>query len=203
ELFDPANRRFRYPFINCTKCGPRYTIIDDIPYDRSASTMRNFRLCFECAREYAEPRDRRFHAQPNACPTCGPSIQGSTITTAARALRDGHIVALRGIGGFQLLVDARNPDAVARLRRRKHREEKPFAVMMPSIDAARAHVTLSDAEEKLLESPAAPIVLLKPVANPLARNVAHHSPYLGVMLPYSPLHHLLMRECEWPIVATS
>ena len=203
ELFDPANRRFRYPFINCTKCGPRYTIIDDIPYDRSASTMCNFRLCPECAREYSEPQDRRFHAQPNACPTCGPRIQASTVATAAQALREGRIVALRGIGGFQLLVDARNPDAVARLRRRKHREEKPFAVMMPSTDAARAYVTISDAEEKLLESPAAPIVLLKPTANPLTWNVAHQSPYLGVMLPYSPLHHLLMRECGFPVVATS
>lgn len=203
ELFDPTNRRFHYPFINCTKCGPRYTIINDIPYDRSASAMRKFKLCTECEREYCEPRDRRFHVQPNACPTCGPRLHVSTVASAAQALREGRIVALKGIGGFQLLVDARNPDAVARLRRRKHREEKPFAVMMPSTEEARAYVTISDSEQRLLESSAAPIVLLKPGANPLAWNVAHHSPYLGVMLPYSPLHHLLMRECGFPAVATS
>jgi hydrogenase maturation protein HypF len=203
ELFDPANRRFEYPFTNCTNCGPRYTIVVDIPYDRPNTTMRSFTLCPACREEYENPSNRRFHAQPNACPVCGPQLDGTIADTAA-ALRDGKIVALKGIGGFQLLVDARNPEAVARLRQRKHREEKPFAVMMPSLAAAQTHCEISAAEIELLESQAAPIVLLQPKPSTgIADNVAHCSPYLGVMLPYSPLHHLLMRACPFPLIATS
>jgi len=203
ELFDPNNRRFEYPFTNCTNCGPRYTIVVDIPYDRPNTTMRDFALCPECRAEYENPSNRRFHAQPNACPVCGPKLTG-TIEDAVEALVQGEIVALKGIGGFQLLVDARQFDAVARLRERKHREEKPFAVMMPSLETAREYCEISPAEVELLESQAAPIVLLQPrPGTDLARNVAHCSPYLGVMLPYSPLHHLLMQECRFPLVATS
>jgi hydrogenase maturation protein HypF len=208
EFFDPANRRFRYPFTNCTNCGPRYTIIIDIPYDRPNTTMREFALCPACYGEYTNPTNRRFHAQPNACPVCGPQLSGRTadeaIADAAAALREGKIVALKGIGGFQLLVDARQPAAVARLRQRKHREEKPFAMMMPSIEMVHEYCEITDREVELLESQAAPIVLLKPKeGTDIAWNVAHCSPHLGVMLPYSPLHHLLMQECQFPLIATS
>ena len=204
EVFDPANRRYLYPFTNCTQCGPRYTIVLDIPYDRSRTTMRGFTLCADCLREYTDPADRRFHAQPNACPACGPRLTLG-IEEAAREIRAGRILALKGIGGFQLLVDARNQEAVARLRRLKRREEKPFALMLPSLEAVRGCCEVSAEEERLLQSAAAPIVLLRPgkEAGLLAPNVAHNSPYLGVMLPYSPLHHLLMRELGFPVVATS
>jgi len=228
ELLDPDNRRHDYPFTNCTNCGPRFTIILDIPYDRPRTTMKAFRLCPACHREYTDPADRRFHAQPNACAVCGPRLwleapagaapgdtatstsqdtsPGAPLQAAAQALRAGQIVALKGIGGFQLLVDARNQEAVAELRRRKHREEKPFAVMMPSVETTRLYAEVSPAEEDLLLSPAAPIVLLRPLAAPaavLAPNVAHNTAHIGVMLPYSPIHHLLMRACRFPIVATS
>jgi hydrogenase maturation protein HypF len=203
ELFDPSNRRYQYPFTNCTSCGPRYTIVVDIPYDRPNTTMRDFVLCAQCRAEYENPVNRRFHAQPNACPICGPKLEG-TIAEAAKALLRGEIVALKGIGGFQLLVDARHPAAVACLRQRKHREERPFALMMPSLEVAREYCTVSPAEVELLESQAAPIVLLQPKSGTdIAWNVAHCSPYLGVMLPYSPLHHLLMKACPFPLVATS
>ena len=203
ELFDPANRRFQYPFTNCTNCGPRYTIVVDIPYDRPNTTMREFVLCPACREEYENPANRRFHAQPNACPICGPKLDGTIADTAAVLLL-GEIVALKGIGGFQLLVDARQPAAVARLRQRKHREEKPFALMMPSLEMAREYCEITPAEQELLESQAAPIVLLKPKnGTDIAWNVAHCSPYLGVMLPYSPLHHLLMEQCPFPLIATS
>jgi hydrogenase maturation protein HypF len=203
ELFDPGNRRFEYSFTNCTKCGPRYTIVVDIPYDRPNTTMRKFMLCPACREEYENPANRRFHAQPNACPVCGPKLDG-TIEDAVEALLQGEIVALKGIGGFQLLVDARNRSAVARLRERKHREEKPFALMMPSLEVARTYCEISQAEVDLLESQAAPIVLLKPKpGTDIAANVAHCSPYLGIMLPYSPLHYLLMQKCRFPLIATS
>jgi hydrogenase maturation protein HypF len=203
ELFDSGNRRFEYPFTNCTNCGPRYTIVVDIPYDRPNTTMQKFTLCPACREEYENPADRRFHAQPNACPVCGPQLDGS-IEDAVEALLQGEIVALKGIGGFQLLADARNPNAVARLRQRKHREEKPFALMMPSLEVAGHYCEISPAEVQLLESQAAPIVLLQPKpGTDIAPNVAHCSPYLGVMLPYSPLHHLLMQECRFPLIATS
>jgi hydrogenase maturation protein HypF len=203
ELFDPGNRRFEYPFTNCTNCGPRYTIVVEIPYDRPNTTMQKFTLCPACREEYENPSDRRFHAQPNACPICGPKLDG-TIEDAVEALLQGEIVALKGIGGFQLLADARNADAVARLRQRKHREEKPFALMMPSLEVARHYCEISPAEVQLLESQAAPIVLLQPKpGTDIAPNVAHCSPYLGVMLAYSPLHHLLMQERRFPLIATS
>jgi hydrogenase maturation protein HypF len=203
ELFDPANRRFQYPFTNCTNCGPRYTIVVDIPYDRPNTTMREFVLCPACREEYENPANRRFYAQPNACSVCGPKLDGTIADTGA-ALRRGEIVALKGIGGFQLLVDARQAAAVARLRQRKHREEKPFALIMPSLEMAHEYCEIMPAEQELLESQVAPIVLLRPKSGTdIAWNVAHCSPYLGVMLPYSPLHHLLMRELPFPLIAVA
>ena len=227
EVFDSTNRRFRYPFTNCTNCGPRFSIIEALPYDRANTSMKKFVMCPDCEREYHDPLDRRFHAQPNACPRCGPQLQlwdenGVTLSEkddalrrAADAIRSGKIVALKGIGGFQLIVDARNQAAVGRLRERKHREEKPFAVMYPSFDAVRADCEVSELEERALLSPESPIVLLKrhrwagqangssSRLHQLAEAVAPRNPNLGVMLPYSPLHHLLMRELSFPIVATS
>jgi len=213
DLHAPANRRYGYPFTNCTHCGPRYTIVEDIPYDRPRTTMRSFAMCPECEHEYSDPLDRRFHAQPNACPHCGPrlwaeeqgcKVQRPAIERAAEVILGGGIVALKGIGGFQLLVNARQPEAVARLRIRKRRDEKPFAVMMPALAVVRQYCHVSASEERLLTSPAAPIVLLRPNGQPgIAPNVASSSPYLGVMLPYSPLHHLLMEACPFPVVATS
>jgi hydrogenase maturation protein HypF len=202
ELCDPHNRRFGYPFINCTQCGPRFSIVEDIPYDRPNTTMRRFEMCSDCLREYRDPRNRRFHAQPNACDKCGPHLD-VTIEQAAQALRDGRIVALKGIGGFHLLVDARNDAAVEHLRRRKHREAKPLAVMMPSIEMARQYCSISAQEAEILESPGAPIVLLTPAGKSLASAVSSPSPYLGVLLPYTPLHHLLLEACGFPVVATS
>ncbi len=216
EMNNPSDRRYHYPFTNCTRCGPRYTIVLGIPYDRPNTTMCGFPLCPECGREYRDPADRRFHAQPIACPVCGPhvwteDVQGHTlardeeaIAAAAQALERGEVVALKGIGGFQLLADARNEAAIERLRQRKRREAKPFALMMPSLEAARSFCEVSAAEERLLRSSAAPIVLLKPNGTDgIAPAVAKSSPYLGVMLPYSPLHHLLMRQFPAPVVATS
>src|SRR6516162_9656030 len=227
EVFDPTNRRFRYPFTNCTNCGPRFSIIEALPYDRANTSMKKFMMCPHCEREYHDPLDRRFHAQPNACPQCGPQLQlwdenggpfskkDDALRTAADAIRSGKIVALKGIGGFQLIVDARNRAAVVRLRERKHREEKPFALMYPSLDAVRADCEVSGLEERSLLSPESPIVLVKRdhragQANGSARRlhqlteaVAPRNPNLGVMLPYSPLHHMLMRELSFPIVATS
>ncbi len=202
EVLDTANRRFGYPFTNCTLCGPRYSIVLDIPYDRPNTTMRGFTMCAACSREYTSPADRRFHAQPNACPQCGPGL-ARAVASAATALGGGRIVALKGIGGFQLLCDAADEDAVARLRERKHRDEKPFAVMMPDLAAARRYCRISAEEEALLTSQAAPIVLLDPLASDVAENVAGSSAYLGVMLPYSPLHHLLLHAWPHPVVATS
>ncbi len=217
ELFDPADRRFRYPFINCTNCGPRFSIIEALPYDRPNTTMRGFSMCPDCRAEYENPRDRRFHAQPIACPVCGPRLalwdqagavraaDDQALRAAAQAVRDGAIVALKGLGGFQLLVDARNEEAVQRLRRRKHREEKPFALMYPSLEAVRDDCQVSAVEAQVLESPEAPIVLLRcrKDATAIAPGVAPGNPSLGVMLPYTPLHHLLMAELGFPIVATS
>jgi hydrogenase maturation protein HypF len=219
EIFDSANRRSRYPFTNCTNCGPRFSIIEALPYDRAQTSMRKFVMCPECDHEYHDPLDRRFHAQPNACSRCGPQLQlwgenGATISerdnalrSAADAIRTGKIVALKGVGGFQLIVDARNEDAVTRLRRRKRREEKPLALMYPSLDAIRADCAVSDVEQRLLVSAEAPIVLLRKQSaignRQLAISIAPRNPNLGVMLPYSPLHHLLMRELGFPVVATS
>jgi len=214
ELFDPGNRRFHYPFINCTHCGPRYSIVEALPYDRARTSMRPFVMCEECAREYNDPENRRFHAEPNACPNCGPFVElwdldgrvlsqhGKALLSAAQHVRDGKILALKGIGGFQLIVNASNQNAVQRLRARKHREEKPFALMYPSLYAARCDCEISEAEAGALQSPASPIVLLRRLREEMPL-VAPGNPRLGVMLPYSPLHHLLMRELGFPVVATS
>ena len=178
EIFDPRNRRHRYPFTNCTHCGPRFSILDSLPYDRANTSMKRFALCPECEQEYRDPANRRFHAQPNACPKCGPHLElwdaaGAVLATyheallqAAQHVRAGKILALKGIGGFQLMVDARQQDAVLRLRRRKQREEKPFAVMYPSLEAVRADCRVAAAEARLLLSPESPIVLLQKLATP-------------------------------------
>jgi hydrogenase maturation protein HypF len=205
ELFDPGDRRFRYPFINCTNCGPRFTIVTGVPYDRPFTTMRAFQMCPRCRGEYEDPGDRRFHAQPNACPDCGPRVRlidaggrpiaGDPVRAAAEALAEGQIVALKGIGGFHLACRAGDEAAVARLRGRKHREDRPFALMAGSVAAAEELVTLDDAERELLCSPARPIVLAprRPDA-PVARTVAPGFVELGLMLPYSPMHHLLLAD---------
>ena len=216
EIFDPANRRHRYPFTNCTNCGPRFSIIEGLPYDRPTTSMRDFAMCPECRHEYVNPRDRRFHAQPNACPACGPHLElwdpkghvlearDSALTAVAEAIRSGAIAAVKGIGGFHLMADARNDGAVRLLRERKHRDEKPLAVMAPSMDAARNECEVSPAEERLLRSAEAPIVLLRRKAGAsVASSAAPGNPTLGVMLPYSPLHHLLLAQLGFPVVATS
>ena len=216
ELFDPADRRYRYPFINCTNCGPRFSIILSLPYDRPRTTMRSFRMCPECRREYDDPSDRRFHAQPNACPACGPTItlwndrgdvlakQYGALEVAVHSLRAGRIVALKGIGGFQLLVDASNDEAVQRLRKRKHREEKPMAVMMPDLATVRSLCMTTLGEERTLTSSESPILVLdRRVCDGIASSVAPGNPSLGVMLPYSPLHALIMESLGSPVVATS
>ena len=210
ELFDPADRRHRYPFVNCTNCGPRFTIVRGVPYDRPLTTMAGFTMCPACAAEYENPLDRRFHAQPNACPECGPRARlvGSdaedAVAAAASALRDGAILAVKGVGGYHLACRADDEAAVAALRARKHREDKPFALMAPTVLAARALVALGPAEEDLLVSGARPIVLAprRPDA-PVAAAVAPGAPELGVMLPYSPLHHLLLADVGAPLVLTS
>ncbi|OHE82860.1 MAG: carbamoyltransferase HypF [Verrucomicrobia bacterium GWF2_62_7] len=217
EIFDPANRRHRYPFTNCTHCGPRFSIIESLPYDRPNTTMNRFAMCEACRAEYEDPLDRRFHAQPNACPSCGPQLElwdragqvlfrrDGALKQAAHAIRRGEIVAVKGLGGFHLLVDARNEGAVCRLRELKHREEKPFALMMPSLAAAQALCEVFETEERLLTSPESPIVLLRrhEDAGGVAEAVAPRNPCLGVMLPYTPLHHLLLAELDFPMVATS
>jgi hydrogenase maturation protein HypF len=215
EILDPADRRYRYPFTNCTNCGPRFTIINDIPYDRPNTTMKSFRMCPNCRKEYDDPHDRRFHAQPNACPICGPQLelldaQGhsvlckDTIRKIADLLKDGKIVAVKGLGGFLLACDATDEVAVNRLRQRKHRPAKPLAVMVASLDEARRHCEVSKAEAELLTSSGSPIILMwwKPDSN-ISKAVAPGLKYLGVMLPYTPLHHLLLRETGLPLVMTS
>jgi len=216
ELFSPNDRRYRYPFTNCTNCGPRFTIIEDIPYDRPRTTMSRFKMCPQCQREYDDPINRRFHAQPNACPVCGPSLelrdsQGSlvkcndVIPKAVELLKEGGILAIKGLGGFQLACDATNKQAVQRLRERKRRPAKPLAVMMVSLDEVKRHCFVSPAEERLLLSPQCPIVLLgwKQEGSSVAQEVAPALKYLGVMLPYTPLHHVLLREASLPLIMTS
>ncbi len=215
EIVKPSDRRHRYSFTNCTNCGPRFTIIEDIPYDRPRTTMRAFTMCPACQAEYDNPLDRRFHAQPNACPVCGPQLElldadGKTvavpdvIAAASQLLHEGKIVAVKGLGGFLLACDATSQQAVQRLRQRKRRQFKPFAIMVADMKEARKYCEISEAEEKLLTSPASPIVLL-----PWKRNtaicpaVAPSVRYLGMMLPYTPLHHLLLRETGLPLVMTS
>ncbi len=251
EVLDPGDRRHRYPFTNCTNCGPRFSIIQALPYDRPNTTMRRFALCPACQAEYDDPANRRFHAQPNACPVCGPSLtyvdggprttdgrpltadDGPTITddgtrisehalrithyalrsaptgdaalhAAVTALLAGHILAVKGLGGFHLMVDARNEAAVSRLRERKPRRDKPFALMARDLEQVRTLVELAPEAAALLQAPESPIVLLpKREHAPLAANVAPGNSNLGVMLPYTPLHHLLLSELGFPVVATS
>ncbi|HSD87788.1 MAG TPA: carbamoyltransferase HypF, partial [Kofleriaceae bacterium] len=215
EIRDPANRRFHYPFTNCTSCGPRFTIATGVPYDRPATTMAPFIMCPACQREYDDPRDRRFHAQPNACPVCGPKLElwdrtGIPIPVAD-PLRDtavliarGDIVAIKGLGGFHLACDATRPASITTLRARKHRDEKPFAVMVADLAQARAFAHLSPAEEALLASTERPIVLVQRRADTtLANEIAPDTELVGLMLPYTPLHHLLMRLVQRPLVMTS
>jgi hydrogenase maturation protein HypF len=216
EMADPRDRRYRYPFVNCTHCGPRASIVRALPYDRPQTTMAGFALCPECRAEYDSPADRRFHAQPVACPACGPRLAYWTpdgkeladgedaLDLAVQALLGGQIVALKGVGGFQLLVDARDARAVARLRARKRREEKPFALLVDTLEQARRIVDTTPEAEAALAGLEAPIVLLPRRAGAgIADNVAPRNPRLGVMLPASPLHHLLMRQIPFPLVATS
>ncbi|QQS49632.1 MAG: carbamoyltransferase HypF [Acidobacteriota bacterium] len=216
EIFTPSDRRYHYPFTNCTNCGPRFTIIEALPYDRSSTSMKRFRMCPACEREYRDPLDRRFHAQPNACPECGPqlalwdsvgkvmAVRDEALQAAADAIRGGQIVAVKGLGGFHLMTDAGNDDAIYALRERKRREEKPFALMYPSIGCIERDCEVSSLERRLLLSPEAPIVLLKQRSgNTISRGIAPGNPNLGVMLPCTPLHHLLMAELGFPVIATS
>jgi hydrogenase maturation protein HypF len=211
EILDPADRRYGYPFTNCTNCGPRFTIIEDIPYDRPRTTMSKFKMCPACQREYDDPSDRRFHAQPNACPVCGPhlSIAGlnpatDVVTEAAGLLKEGNILAIKGLGGFLLACDATSDVAVKRLRERKQRPAKPFAIMLRTIAEVKEYCLVNAQEEEALCSAAAPIVLLKMKGPPrLSYLIAPGLKHLGVMLPYTPLHHLLMNETGLPLVMTS
>ena len=215
DIFDPSNRRYRYPFTNCTNCGPRFTIARDIPYDRRATTMAPFTMCPACQTEYEDVGDRRFHAQPNACPLCGPRLRlhasdgarihaDDAIALAAQALREGLIVAVKGIGGVHLACDATSEAAVARLRQRKRRDEKPLAVMVRDLAAAEGVARLHDEERRLLTSVERPIVLApKRPASVLTDTVAPNNRMVGIVLPYSPLHHLLLADVGRPLVMTS
>lgn len=222
EVFDPDNRRYLYPFTNCTHCGPRFSIIESLPYDRARTSMKRFDPCARCRGENENPRDRRFHAQPNACPDCGPHLElrdpygkvlalgHAALPATAEAIRGGAVAAVKGLGGFQLIVDAQNDAAVLRLRRRKHRDDKPFALMCASLRQVKELCQVSGLEKRLLLSPESPIVLLRRKGNEssgkrrgLAGSIAPGNPYLGVMLPYTPLHHILLRELGRPVVATS
>lgn len=215
EILDPKDRRYRYPFTNCTNCGPRFTIIADIPYDRPNTTMKVFTMCPECQREYEDPLNRRFHAQPNACSACGPQLElidaaGRKVTSddiiskTSELLKEGKIVAVKGLGGYLLACDATNERAIKRLRQRKNRPAKPLAIMTADVDEAKKHCEINDAETKLLTSPGSPIVLMKwKEESTMAKAVAPGLKYLGVMLPYTPLHHLLLRETGLPLVMTS
>lgn len=215
ELLDPQDRRYRYPFTNCTNCGPRFTIIEDIPYDRPKTTMRDFTMCPDCQAEYDNPLDRRFHAQPNACPVCGPhlSLLGEdgtavgvedVISAAVQLLTEGRILAIKGLGGFHLACDATNEEAVRRLRQRKRRPAKPMAVMVATMEKITAHCLVSREEEELLSSLQCPILLLPwKDDSTICRLVAPGNRYLGVMLPYTPLHHVLLREIGRPLIMTS
>ena len=215
EILSPDDRRYHYPFTNCTNCGPRFTIIEDIPYDRPRTTMRYFQMCPECQKEYNDPLNRRFHAQPNACPRCGPTLElldangtlitvDDAITTTGQLLREGKIVAIKGLGGFLLSCDATNEATINLLRQRKMRPFKPLAIMVSSIEEVKKHCYVTDEEEKLLTSPYSPIVLMRWKADSsVSPVVALNLKYLGVMLPYTPLHHILLRETGLPLVMTS
>jgi hydrogenase maturation protein HypF len=219
ELLNPEDRRYRYPFTNCTNCGPRFTIIEDMPYDRPKTTMRYFQMCPQCQAEYDNPLDRRFHAQPNACPKCGPQVElvdnrgnlvtpiesgSNPIAAASQFLKEGKIVAIKGLGGFLLACDATNDTAVKTLRQRKKRPSKPFAIMVTTVDEAKRHCYVSPEEEKLLTSPQSPIVLVRwREGSSVSREIAPNLQYLGIMLPYTPLHHILLRDTGRPLVMTS
>jgi hydrogenase maturation protein HypF len=219
ELLNPEDRRYGYPFTNCTNCGPRFTIIEDMPYDRPQTTMRYFQMCPQCQAEYDNPLDRRFHAQPNACPKCGPQVElvdnkGSLITpiesgsnpiaAASQLLKEGKIVAIKGLGGFLLACDATNDTVVKTLRQRKKRSSKPFAIMVTTVDEVKSHCFISPEEEDLLTSPESPIVLMRwKEDSSVSREVAPNLRFLGIMLPYTPLHHILLRDIGRPLVMTS
>jgi hydrogenase maturation protein HypF len=215
ELLNSEDRRYGYPFTNCTNCGPRFTIIEDMPYDRPKTTMRYFQMCPQCQAEYDNPLDRRFHAQPNACPKCGPQVElvdnkGSLITganpiaAASRLLKEGKIVAIKSLGGFLLACDATNDTVVKTLRQRKKRSSKPFAIMVTTVDEAKSHCYVSPEEENLLTSPQSPIVLMKwKEDSSVSREIAPNLRFLGIMLPYTPLHHILLRDTGQPLVMTS
>jgi len=207
ELFDESDRRYRYPFINCTNCGPRYTIIEDIPYDRPKTTMKVFKMCPQCQEEYDNPMNRRFHAQPNACPVCGPEVwledknsivigrRDDAIEQAIELFQEGRIVAVKGLGGFHLACDAQNEEAVSLLRERKRRVMKPFAIMSFSVEEVKSYCHVNSAEQKLLETVQRPVVLLEKLLDcSIAEGVATNNNYLGVMLPYTPLHYLLLQS---------
>ncbi|HLB39754.1 MAG TPA: carbamoyltransferase HypF, partial [Actinomycetota bacterium] len=209
ELFDPTDRRYRYPFVNCTDCGPRFTIIESLPYDRGRTSMRVFPMCADCRHEYEDPADRRFHAEPVACPACGPRLviagadgERDPIGVVAARLLDGGIVALKGLGGFHLACDATDEEAVGRLRERKRRPDKPFAVMVPDVAAVEAWFAPTPVELDALTSWQAPIVLVE-ARRPLAPTVAPGFRRHGVMLPATPLHHLVLRAVDRPLVMTS
>jgi len=218
EMFDKTNRRYLYPFTTCSHCGPRYSIMESLPYDREHTSMKKFSMCPECYHEYQDPSDRRFHSQTNSCQRCGPHTElwdnketllcssKKAISLAAESIGFGKIVAIKGLGGFHLVVDAKNEESISLLRRRKKREAKPFAVMFPSVEMIQQICFLSKRERFLLESRAAPIVLLKKKKNKssfFANSLVFKNPFLGVMLPYTPLHHILMKDMRCPIVATS
>ncbi len=216
EIADPAERRYRYPFTNCTNCGPRFTIVQRLPYDRANTTMAGFAMCDACRAEYEDPTDRRFHAQPIACPHCGPQVAlwepdgretacgDEAVKGAVKALRDGRIVAVKGLGGFHLMCGADDDDAIGRLRAAKHREEKPLALMCRDMAAASALATIDAAEAAALMSSASPIVLLRArTPSPISPLVAPGNPYLGIMLAYTPLHRILVGDFGGPLLATS
>ncbi len=213
EIANPVGRRYRYAFTNCTHCGPRLSIMEGIPYDRSSTSMSAFAMCAACQAEYDNPTDRRFHAQPNACPDCGPRVwlenaagkvqAGDPIAEAARLIGDGCIVAIKGIGGFHLACDATSDDAVSRLRQRKRRDRKPFAVMVRNLEDAEAWANVGSEEAEMLSAAVAPIVLVAAADGKLASEIAPGHDHIGVMLPYTPLHHLLMQALDGPIVLTS
>jgi len=218
ELFDASDRRHLYPFINCAQCGPRYSIVESLPYDRTRTSMNQFPMCHNCQKEYNSSKNRRFHAQANTCPDCGPNVEfwdksgaslfakNDAITEATKVLNTGAIIAVKGLGGFHLMTDARNDECLSQLRQRKNRDEKPFAVMYPSLKEIKQDCIVSDLEERLLLSPSAPIVLLRrshKTKGTVSKLTAPGNPYLGVLLPYTPLHHILLKELNFPIIATS
>ena len=216
EMYDPTNRRYQYPFINCTDCGPRYSIIETVPYDRPNTSMRFFKMCKACHDEYMDPFDRRFHAQPISCPDCGPTLSlldtdntvvgedKNAVALAVNAIMKGRIIAVKGLGGFHLICDATNSKAVLELRKRKQRPIKPFAVMFPDMKMLRASAQVSSDEEALITSKEKPIVIVQKCLNTsISDSVVPKIDRIGVFLPYTPLHHLLLKEIAIPLVATS